>query len=156
MARKVQDEIKQSKPFAQLETEALIALELTADRLMAEGAQLLKTWDLSPTQYNVLRILRGAEPDGLACGRIGERMVTHDPDITRLLDRLEKRGMVERRRDVKDRRVITTRITPAGLDLLKHLDQPVEDFNRQRLGHLGPQRLRMLIELLEQVRSGGR
>ena len=155
MARKVQDEIKQSKPFAQLETEALIALELTADRLMAEGAQLLKTWDLSPTQYNVLRILRGAEPDGLACGRIGERMVTHDPDITRLLDRLEKRGMVERRRDAKDRRVITTRITAAGLDLLEHLDQPMEDFNRRRLGHLGPQRLRMLIELLGQVRSGG-
>jgi DNA-binding MarR family transcriptional regulator len=156
MSRKVQDEIRQSKPFAQLETEALIALELTADRLMAEGAQLLKTWDLSPTQYNVLRILRGAEPDGLACGRIGERMVTHDPDITRLLDRLEKRGMVERRRDGNDRRVITTRITAAGLDLLEQLDQPVENFNRQRLGHLGPQRLRMLIELLEQVRSGGR
>jgi DNA-binding MarR family transcriptional regulator len=155
MARKVQDEIKQSKPFAQLETEALIALELTADRLMAEGAQHLKTWDLSPTQYNVLRILRGAEPDGLACGQIGERMVTHDPDITRLLDRLEKRGMVERRRDAKDRRVITTRITAAGLDLLEHLDQPMEDFNRRRLGHLGPQRLRMLIELLGQVRSGG-
>jgi DNA-binding MarR family transcriptional regulator len=147
------NEIQQSKPFATLETETLIALELTADRLTAELAQLFKAWDLSPTQYNVLRILRGAEPDGLACGRVGERMVTHDPDMTRLLDRMEKRALVTRQRGGKDRRVVTTRITGAGLDLLKQLDEPVENFNRQRLGHLGPERLRTLLELLALIRN---
>ena len=154
MTGDVVDEIQQTKPFATVETEALVALELTADRLTAELAQLFKPWDLSPTQYNVLRILRGAGPDGLACGRVGERMVTHDPDITRLLDRLEKRGVVARQRGDKDRRVVTTRITAAGLELLKQLDEPVEDFNRRRLGHLGPERLRTLIELLALIRNG--
>ena len=99
MAGKLQSEIKQNKPFATLETEALLALQLTSDRLPREAILVLKPWDLSPTQYNVLRILRGAEPDGLPCRGIGERMIQHDPDITRLMDRLEKRGLVRRERD---------------------------------------------------------
>jgi DNA-binding MarR family transcriptional regulator len=154
MAGKLQEEIKQKKPFSAAETEAILALHLTSDRLANEAARLLRPWDISPTQYNVLRILRGAEPDGLTCGGIGERLIQHDPDITRLVDRLEKRKLVNRQRDVKDRRVVITRITSTGLALLQELDAPVEDFNLRRLGHLGPQRLRTLIELLELVRSG--
>jgi DNA-binding MarR family transcriptional regulator len=154
MAGKLQEEIKQTKPFSTLETEALLALQLTSDRIAGEAARVLKPWDLSPTQYNVLRILRGAEPDGLACRGIGDRMIQHDPDITRLLDRLEKRALINRVRDGKDRRVIITRITAGGLDLLAQLDGPVEEFNLRRLGHLGPERLRTLIGLLELVRGG--
>ena len=154
MASRLQIEIKQTKPFADLETEAMLALHLTSDRLANEGARLLRPWDISPTQYNVLRILRGAEPDGLTCGGIGERMIQHDPDITRLVDRMEKRGLVNRQRDNKDRRVVITRITQKGLDLLAQLDRPVEEFNLRRLGHLGPERLQTLIELLELVRGG--
>ena len=149
----LQDEIKQSKPFSTVETEALLALHLTSDRVANEAARILKPWDLSPTQYNVLRILRGAEPDGLPCRGIGDRMIQHDPDITRLLDRLEKRSLIQRAHDGKDRRVIITRITKGGLDLLANLDGPVEEFNVRRLRHIGPERLRTLIELLELVRS---
>ena len=154
MAGKLQAEIKQTKPFATPETEALLALQLTSDRLASEGAKLLRPWDISPSQYNVLRILRGAEPDGLTCGGIGDRLIQHDPDITRLLDRLIKRGLVNRQRDEQDRRVVITRITQKGLDLLAELDGPVENFNRRRLGHLGPERLQTLIDLLELVRDG--
>ena len=153
MAGKLQDEIQQTKPFTTLATEALLALHLTSDRLASEATRILKPWDLSPTQYNVLRILRGAEPDGLACREIGERMIQHDPDITRLMDRLEKRGLVRRERDSKDRRVVITRITQSGLELLDKLDGPVEEFNVRRLDHVGPEKLRMLIELLELVRK---
>jgi len=154
VASKLQIEIKQTKPFADLETEAMLALHRTSDRLATEGAKLLRPWDISSTQYNVLRILRGAEPDGLTCGGIGDRMIQHDPDITRLIDRMEKRGLVSRQRDDKDRRVVITRITQKGLDLLAQLDGPVDEFNKRRLGHLGPVKLQMLIDLLESVRNG--
>lgn len=154
MVRKLQEEIKQTKPFATPETEAMLALQVTADRLASEGARFLKSWDVSLTQYNVLRILRGAGAEGLTCGGIGERMIQHDPDITRLMDRLEKRGLVSRQRDDKDRRVVITKITQKGLDLLAELDVPVEEFNLRRLSHLGPERLQTLIELLDLVRAG--
>jgi DNA-binding MarR family transcriptional regulator len=154
MTSKMQEEIKQTRPFTTAETEAMLALHLTSDRLVNEGTRLLRPWDISPTQYNVLRILRGAGTDGLTCGGIGDRMIQHDPDITRLIDRLLKRGLVHRRRDDKDRRVVITRITQKGLDLLAELDAPVEEFNLRRLGHLGPERLRTLIALLDLVRSG--
>src|SRR5215469_14234820 len=102
-----------------------VELMRTADRLSRPVTELLKTEDLSPPQYNVLRILRGS-PDGLNCGEIGRRMITRDPDITRLLDRLEKRGLISRHRDdQRDRRVVSARITAHGLDLLSQLDQPV-------------------------------
>jgi len=115
-------------------------------------AQVLKTEDLSATQYNVLRILRGA-PEGLACGEVANRMLTRDPDITRLLDRLEKRGLTSRCREAKDRRTVLTRITPEGLALLARLDGPVQEAHRKQLGHLGGERLRALAELLSACRS---
>lgn len=152
MPGSVQREIKQTRPFECLEVEATINLARTADALLRDLEVPLKAAGLSPTQYNVLRILRGAAPQGLACGEIAERMITRDPDITRLLDRLEQRGLVERAREARDRRVVTTRIRPAGLRLLKSLDRPVVDVNRRRLSHLGPRRLRSLIALLEAAR----
>jgi DNA-binding MarR family transcriptional regulator len=99
MARDLQSEIKQRKPFQVREEELYLNIVRTADLLGRKGVELLKEADLSPNQYNVLRILRGAGAEGLACGEIGERMVTRDPDITRLLDRLEKRELVKRSRD---------------------------------------------------------
>ncbi len=108
---------------------------------------VLKAEDLSATQYNVLRILRGA-PEGLPCGEIASRMITRDPDITRLLDRLEKRGLISRSRETKDRRMVMARITPHGLKLLGRLDEPVQETHRKQLGHLGRDRLRALTELL--------
>ena len=134
--------------------EELTFLELcrTTDRLSRSLEFLLKAEDLSSNQYNVLRILRGS-PDGLPCGEIGNRMITRDPDITRLLDRLEKRELISRSRETKDRRMVMARITPAGLDLLARMDGPVRDGHRQQLGHLGRERLRQLTELLRVARG---
>jgi DNA-binding MarR family transcriptional regulator len=135
-------------------TEEAVFLDLirTSDALSRPVAQLLKSDDLSATQYNVLRILRGT-PEGLTCGEIGNRMITRDPDITRLLDRLEKRQLVSRCRETKDRRLVLTRIAPAGLELLARLDEPVQATHRKLLGHLGKERLWMLAGLLAACRG---
>lgn len=125
----------------------------TTDMLSRRLVQVLKTENLTSNQYNVLRILRGA-PEGLACGEIGNRMITRDPDITRLVDRLEKRGLISRCRETKDRRTVLVRIAPQGLKLLARLDEPVQDAHRKQLGHLGRGRLRALTELLIACRSG--
>ena len=121
------------------EESAYLDLLRTTELLSRPLAQVLKNEDLSPTQYNVLRILRGS-PDGLTCGEIGNRMITRDPDITRLLDRLEKRNLISRCRETKDRRMVLTRIAPEGLELLARLDQPVRDTHRKLLGHVGRER----------------
>jgi DNA-binding MarR family transcriptional regulator len=113
---------------------------------------VLKAEDLSANQYNVLRILRGS-PDGLPCGEIASRMITRDPDITRLLDRLKKRGLISRCRETKDRRMVMARITRDGLKLLARLDGPIEEAHRKQLGHLGRERLQALAELLRAARS---
>ena len=131
---------------------AFLDLLRTTDMLSRRPARALKAEDLSATQYNVLRILRGA-PDGLTCGEVANRMITRDPDITRLLDRLEKRGLTSRCRDTKDRRMVLTRITPAGLTLLARLDRPVQEAHRKQLGHLGRERLQALSDLLSACRS---
>ena len=123
----------------------------TTDQLSRGLVPLLKAEQLSPTQYNVLRILRGAL-EGLPCGEIGQRMITRDPDITRLLDRLEKRGLIVRWRDAKDRRMVLARITPEGLKMLDRLDKPMQEGHRKQLGHLGRKRLKALCELLRVAR----
>src|SRR5579862_6369860 len=135
------------------EEAAFLDLLRTCDMLSRAPAQFLKSEDLSPTQYNVLRILRGAPPAGLACGEIANRMITRDPDITRLLDRLEKRELISRCRETKDRRTVMARITPEGLKLLARLDEPVQDAHRKQLGHLGRERLQALTELMSLARS---
>jgi DNA-binding MarR family transcriptional regulator len=131
---------------------AFVEMVRTIDVLSRGPVRILKSEDLSPTQYNVLRILRGS-PEGLPCGEIASRMVNRDPDVTRLLDRLEKRGLVSRCRENKDRRTVMTRITDEGLQLLGRLDEPVQSAHRQQLGHLGRERLRALTELLREMRS---
>jgi DNA-binding MarR family transcriptional regulator len=133
------------------EEAAYLELLRTTEMLSHPFQQLFKTEDLSPTQYNVLRILRGAS-GGLTCGEIASRMITRDPDITRLLDRLEKRNLVSRARESKDRRVVLTHIAPDGLQLLARLDVPVRDTHRKLLGHLGPERLQSLSCLLVEAR----
>jgi DNA-binding MarR family transcriptional regulator len=145
-------ELKQTRPMSP-EAEALLNIRRTAGLLDAGVAEVLKPLDLSLAQYNVLRILRGVGKAGLACGEIGCRMVTRDPDITRLLDRLERRALIGRFRDTGDRRVITVRITAQGLRALKKLDGAVDRFVGNRLGKLGAERLRALIEALELVRA---
>ena len=138
--------------FRSLEEDAFVSLWRTADLLARSPEKLLRSADISPTQYNVLRILRGA-PQGLQCNEIGRRMMTRDPDITRLLDRLEKRSLISRGRETEDRRVILTRITPAGLRLLADLDAPVKEIHKSQLGHLGTRGLRALMSLLEKARE---
>jgi DNA-binding MarR family transcriptional regulator len=134
------------------EEAAFLDLLRTTDMLSRGLVEVLKAEDLSTTQYNVLRILRGAA-EGLPCGEIASRMITRDPDITRLLDRLEKRGVISRCRETKDRRMVMARITPDGLKLLARLDEPVQATHGKQLGHLGRDRLRALAELLHAART---
>jgi DNA-binding MarR family transcriptional regulator len=151
---KILQEIKQTRPFPSLEAETAVNLVRTADLVLRGMQAALKPLGLSVEQFNVLRILRGAAPDGLPCGEIGARMVTRDPDITRLLDRLESRKLIERARDTKDRRVVLVRIRPEGRRILSAVDGPLEAANTCRLRALGRSRLRQLVTLLEAVRAG--
>ncbi len=128
-----------------------VAILKTADSLSQEAERLIKTGGLTPAQYNVLRILRGAEPDGLLCRGISERMISRDPDITRLLDRMEAHQLITRERQKEDRRVIKTRITPDGLKLLKKLDLPVHELHKDQFRHMPAARLKQLTELLMEV-----
>lgn len=155
MARGLQAELKQTIPFTSREQEAFLSLMRTASALQTQIEAFLKEFGLTGTQYNALRILRGAGPEGLPCREIGERMITHDPDITRLLNRLEDRGFVERTRDKHDRRVIYGKITATGLKLLKEMDGPIEKHSREMLKHVGQEKLKQLIDLLEMVRAKG-
>jgi DNA-binding MarR family transcriptional regulator len=137
------------------EESLFLELYRAADLLSRRPAQLLRAHDLSPNQYNVLRILRGA-PDGLLCGEIGRRMITRDPDITRLLDRLEKRGLITRSRESEDRRKVQSRITREGLALLRGLDEPVRKLHRRQLGHLGEKRVRAITRQVRACHPGPR
>jgi DNA-binding MarR family transcriptional regulator len=146
--------LKQTKPFASKEEEVILALQHTAARVIEPWARLLKArFQLTPSQYNVLRILRGARPTRLSCRVIGNRLVARDPDVTRLLDRLASRGLVDRIRDHGDRRVVEVGITSAGLDLLRELDADVERFPKAVIGALGPKRLEQLATLLQDLLS---
>lgn len=153
MLRRAEDKFE-SGPTDCPEEAAYLELLRTAELLSRPLAQLLKSLELSPNQYNVLRILRGA-PGGLTCGEIGNRMITRDPDITRLLDRMERRNLISRCRETADRRVVLTRITAGGLELLARLDEPVRTAHRRQLGHLGPERLETLESLLAACRAAG-
>jgi DNA-binding MarR family transcriptional regulator len=152
MSGKLREEIGKSGPFASLEEEVLLNFLRTADRLTGSVESALKPVGLSPTQYNVLRILRGVNPQGLACQEIARRMITRDADITRLLDRLQARGLVHRQRQTDDRRVVHITITPAGLAMLAELDPMILDLNQNLLRHLGTAGLKQLLELIEQAR----
>jgi DNA-binding MarR family transcriptional regulator len=153
MPPRLRDEIKQRKPFQSLEQEALLSIERTAALLGHSLAEALKPYEITPTQYNALRILRGAGPAGLCRNEIRDRLISRVPDVTRLLDRLEETGLIARERGTADRRLVTTRITTAGLALLARLDAPMAEIHRRQLGHMGAERLRMLIALLAEARE---
>ena len=154
MTGTVARELKQTKPFSSPEQEILLGLLIAAARVMEPWARFLKTTvQLTDTQYNVLRILRGSHPAKLACSDMAERMIDRDPDITRLIDRLEKRGLVKRTRSRQDRRVVEVGITDKGLALVRGLDAHAQRMPRVLLGHLGADRLGQLRSLLEALIS---
>lgn len=141
-----------------LETPQLLAFDLllrTASELDQQVGQLLRPAEVTPAQYNVLRILRNAGGAGLACSDVAERLVRHDPDVTRLLDRLESRGLVTRARDTADRRVVIARITDGGLAVLDRLGESIAALHAQQFRRLGRQEFRTLVALLEQLRGEG-
>jgi len=154
MTGQLQKEIKQSKPFPNPESEAYLNMVLLVQDLTVGVNALMKGADLSQPQYNVLRILRGAGDEGLACREIGERMVHRIPDVTRLLDRLETRKLVVRERETEDRRVVRVRITDEGRALIDPLDEPLASLHARQLGGLGPKKVLQLIRLLEEARNG--
>jgi MarR family transcriptional regulator, organic hydroperoxide resistance regulator len=151
---RIQHELQQRKPVGHIEEEAWLNIQRTADLLMQRVTDILRPYELTPTQYNVLRILRGAGDEGANCKDIGSRMITRDPDITRLLDRLDKRALITRSRSQGDRRYVSIRITEEGLRVLSELDKPIVDLTTRVLGHLGRERAESLIGILEEIRAG--
>ena len=155
MPIRLREEIKQTKPFASIHEEAFLNLARTAAVLNHSFAEAVKPHGITATQYNVLRILRGAGNAGLCRNEVRDRLVAQVPDVTRLLDRMEEAGLIERERETTDRRMVTTRITADGLRLLKALDEPVLALHREQLGHLSRHQLGTLIELLTLARETG-
>jgi DNA-binding MarR family transcriptional regulator len=153
MAGKVRDEIHQRRPHASVEEEAFLNIVRTADALTRDFEDLLKPHGLTGTQYNLLRILRGAGKRGATCSEIGERAIKKDPDITRLVDRMEKRGLVKRSRDGRDRRLVTTSITAEGLRKLDELEGPINKIPIQQFQGLSKQKILELIQTLETLRQ---
>lgn len=155
MALTIRREIRQTQPFGSLQEQVLVNLWRTCLTVEEQWVQHLKrTEGISPSQYNILRILRGTRPGALRISDIADRMIHRDPDVTRLVDRLIRRGLVRRERDETDRRVVLVEITPAGLALLARLDEPVSAYARAALAGLDRSELRRLDALLDQVRAG--
>ena len=154
VAGKIQNEIRQSKGFSNPSEEAVLNILRTSDVMTQLLTDLLKPSGLSSTQYTVLLILRGSSGKGPCCREIGERLVTRDPDVTRLIDRLEKRDLLLRTRDKDDRRVVTIQLTPAGMALVNELDEPIEKWNRKLMRNISGADTKILIDLLERFREG--
>lgn len=153
----VQHEIRQTKPFRSLEEEVYISLRLTAQVLDEPWARYLRKGEgISPSQYNLLRILRGAGEQGRTMSEIAERMINRDPDVTRLADRTVKLGLARRKRDTEDRRVVKLFISGRGTDMLDRLDDAVKVFMERTLSGLGEKRLKQLRDLLDQARESRR
>jgi DNA-binding MarR family transcriptional regulator len=149
----LRDELKMVKPFKSVEEEAILSIARTAAVIEHSGAEALKPFNLTITQYNVLRILRGAGHEGLCRNEVGERLVTKVPDVTRLLDRMEAAGLIVRERGAQDRRFVATRITDKALKLLEKIDRELPAMHARQLGHVSQKRLRELISILEDVRN---
>jgi DNA-binding MarR family transcriptional regulator len=144
--------LKQRRQFHSREQEVLLGLRIATARILDPWEKFLKiTADLTPNQYNVLRILRGSHPSKLACGEIADRMISRDPDITRLIDRLSARELVDRVRSERDRRVVEVGITGKGRAILRDLDVHADQMPKAMLGRVGPKKLAQLAALLERV-----
>ena len=148
----VGEEIHQTRAFASIEEELLVSLLRTTDVMQERFEQMIRPFNISMTQYNVLRILRGAEPEGRTCGEIGELMIAREPDVTRLLERMDKAALIKRTRDSKDRRVVVTRITNAGLKLLEELDPKLREIDGL-LKPMGERKIETMLKLLDEVRE---
>lgn len=153
MPKSLRDELKMTRPFKSVEEEAILSIARTAALVEHAGSEELKRFDLTTTQYNVLRILRGAGEPGLCRNEVGARLVTQVPDVTRLLDRMEAAGLVSRHRGGRDRRFVATHITDKGLKLLERIDRELPAIHSRQLGHVSQKRLRELIDVLEEVRN---
>lgn len=153
MSTQLRDEIKQTRPFASLEQEAYLSLGRTWAVLEHALAEALKPHGITPTQYNVLRILRGAGAEGLCRSEVMERMIARVPDATRLLDRMEAAGLIARERSSEDRRFVTTHVTDEGLQLLAELDEAILELHRRQFTAVDEEDLRRIIELLGTVRQ---
>ena len=152
MPSTLRDEIKQNKPFTSLEQEALLSVVRTSADLMDRFELFLRPYAITSTQYNVLRILRGAEPEGLCRNELRDRMLTRMPDVTRLLDRMEDAGLVERTRDTEDRRMVTSRITKKALQLLTTLDPLVAENEKHFFSGISRDQIQTLIDVLDAIR----
>ena len=152
MQRQLRTEIHQARPFATLEEEVCVEIQRTSQVVVRWVAEALKETGLTPTQFNVLRILRGAGSAGLPSGEIGARMITNDPDLTRLLDRLEARELVKKSRGTSDRRIVRVHISEVGLRLVKRASVAVQNRIQDQLGVLGSKKLQSLADLLELAR----
>jgi DNA-binding MarR family transcriptional regulator len=154
VARNLQEEIRQSKPFHSAAEEAFLSILRTADHLRRQATLVVEKWDITEQQYNVLRILRGAGESGLPVLEIASRMIEQTPGITRLLDRLEAKKLIRRDRCKEDRRQVICRIAPQGLQILKELDVPTLKATADSLSALSREELRNLIAMLERIRAG--
>jgi DNA-binding MarR family transcriptional regulator len=155
MSPALQEELKQNKPFRTLRQEAQLNIVRTANQLSDAFEQMLKPHGITGTQYNVLRILRGAEPEGLCRNEVSQRLLNRMPDATRLLDRMEEAGLVTRERSLEDRRLVTTRITKKGRQIVDDLDEATDAQHEKSLGHMTEQQLRTLVKLLTLARNPG-
>src|SRR5687768_4991954 len=153
MTPDLREDLRQRKPFTSLEQEAQLNVVRTASLLVDSFEQMLRPYGITATQYNVLRILRGAEPDGLCRNELRDRMLTRMPDVTRLLDRMEEAGLVERTRDTEDRRMVTSRITKRASDLLDTLDSLVADHEKRMFVGISPDQIETLIDVLDVIRK---
>jgi DNA-binding MarR family transcriptional regulator len=153
VANRILEEIRQTTPFSSRKEEAALNIMRTADVLKRGLDLLLKRHGITAAQYNVLRILRGAGERGLHCSGIAERMITAEPDITRLLMRMERLGLILRHRDGSDRRMVTAKATERGLQLLDELETPLRDLQAQQFALLTEVDLANLIGGLETVRE---
>lgn len=153
MAGKLAREIKEPKPFPTLEGEAVLNVLRTAEFLSQGLNDRLKSFGLTFTQFNLLRMLRGGGAAGLTCSQLGERLISRDPDMTRLLDRIEHSGLLRRERSAADRRIILSMITPEGEALLKKAEEPVRQVMKEHMSHLNRERLIALVDSLEDIRA---
>jgi len=149
----LKQEIVQERPFSSTEEEALLNIMRTSDTLQRAFQRKTRRWGVTSTQYNVLRILRGAQPRGLTCASLGSRMITAEPDITRLLARLKSLKLIRQHRDRSDRRIVWTQISETGLELLRSMDPLIEQLPQEMLGHISQTELAEFIRLLELARE---
>jgi DNA-binding MarR family transcriptional regulator len=146
------EELGESQPFQVPEQEAYLNLVRTHALLSDEVAELFKQHHLSQPLYNVLKVVARMGSAGMPSQSIAQYMVARDPDITRLVDRLQKDGSIERERDEQDRRIVRVRVTQLGLDLIQKLDSPIWELHQQQLGHLSQEKLELLNQLLVEAR----